>query len=402
MSSYHSSFTYLKQNSSDDFKLLITHFDADSGETDSGLTQEQVYTSSYNGAKRILYGTRWSSVPTVKITVIKQNRSDFTVAECRAIYKWLTGNPIASWLDLYAGDDLKYSFLGTVQDVKPEKLDARTIGMNIYFESLHPWAFSPEQTSSTSFGQALDVDEGVLYKMGQNLDVNNAGVLSNGTNATFDISEDGVIYIDNSVEMSIENDSDDLYSCIPLYTKFVNINSTEFSITNETLYDMTDGADGFTEINNLIAGETIELTAEKMIMSDAPNRIFGDSFNFIWPKLISGVNKIVVSGSGKGEVYFTYRNIIKIGDCAIDVFTSDNDDCDCSDNTTYGTISWSDIADTPTTIGGYGITDAYTSAEIDTKIENIEVSGGGGGGVAGDVTIDEAELNQMLDEILGD
>ena len=49
MSSYHSSFTYLNKNSQEDFKWVITHFDPDNGETDSFLSQDQIYTESYNG-----------------------------------------------------------------------------------------------------------------------------------------------------------------------------------------------------------------------------------------------------------------------------------------------------------------------------------------------------------------
>ena len=60
-----------------------------------------------------------------------------------------------------------------------------------------------------------------------------------------------------------------------------------------------------------------------------------------------------------------------------------------------GTIAWSNITDTPTTIEGYGITDAYTMTQVDNKIENIEVSGGGS------VDIDEDELNNMLSDVLG-
>lgn len=387
MSSYHSSFTYLGKDSQKDFGLLVSHFEADQGESESFMTQEQIHTSSYNGSKRLLYGTKWTSVATVKITVIKQNHSDFSVTECRAIYKWLTGNPVASWLDLYAGGFLKYGFLGTIQDVKPEKLDARTIGMNIYFESLHPWAYSPIQKAATSFGQALEVDDGVMFKEGQNLTVSDMGILNNGSNAVFNIDNEGVIYIDNSVMLPINNEGDDLYSYVPLNTKIININSDDIVIKNETLYEMTNGVDGLTELHGVYAGEVIELTAEQMILSDASNRIFGDSFNFIWPKLVPGDNKIVVSGSGQGEIEFTYRYPIKIGDCAIDVYIDNDSDCVCSDNTMYGTVAWEDVVNTPTTIGGYGITDAYTDVEVDIKIANLDIS--------------EPDLNQMLDDVLG-
>jgi hypothetical protein len=392
MSSYHSSFSYLNKNSKDNFQWLIVHFEADQGETDSYLSQEQIYTDSYSGRKRLLYGTKWSEVANIKITVIKQNGSNFSVQECRDAYKWLTGNPMASWLDLYAGDKLQYSFLGTVQDVKPEKLDARTVGLNIYFESVSPWAYSPPQNLQYSFGQDLSVNNnGVLGKGSGDalLGITTGGVLYNGTSGgvgLFQITTDGVVYIDNSVKLQIDNKSDDLYSYINLETTFTNQNSPDLFIRNITLKEET-------AITGLSDGEIVTLSAGQFIISDMPNKIFGNSFNFIWPRLAPGINEFIIGGSGIGEVRFTYRYPIKIGDCVIDIYVS-NDDCGCPDNTSYGIVAWDEIVDTPTTLDGYGITDVYTEKEIDAKLENINVEC--------DTTISEAELNNMLAEVLGE
>jgi hypothetical protein len=57
-------------------------------------------------------------------------------------------------------------------------------------------------------------------------------------------------------------------------------------------------------------------------VSDIPNKIFGDTFNFVWPRMCPGKNEIIVStiaGEGKGNFDFSYRYPIKIGDCAVDV-----------------------------------------------------------------------------------
>lgn len=323
MSSYHSSFSYLGKNSKD-FGWIITSFDADSGEQDSYLSQEQVYTDSYNGAKRILYGTHWNAVATIKITVIKKDHSEFSEAECRSAYRWLTGNPTATWLDLYKGDTIRYSFSCTAQDVKPYKLDARTIGLIIYFESTSPWAYSPEIKETYAFGQTLLTDEnGVLNG---NLSVSNDGILSANNNNIFNVTTDGVAYIDNPTAISIDNPSDDLYSYVYLDITYTNGNSDNLTIKNQTLYDKTNGRDGITEITGMAINEVIKLNANQFIVSDAPNKIFGDSFNFVWPKLIPGNNDIAINGDGDGIVEFTYRYPIKIGDCAIDAFESD--DCD--------------------------------------------------------------------------
>lgn len=323
MSSYHSSFTYLNKNSINDFGWIVVSLDPDNGEMDSGLSQEQVYADSYRGTKRFLYGTKYNSVPVVKITVIKCNGLDFTKNECRSAYRWLTGNPNATWLSLYFGNDLQYEFLGTVQDVKPYKLDARTVALTIYFESISPWAYSSLQTFECSFGQELFVKDGILHNGN---DLNPLKISNDGIISINKISDTGILYFDNSVLISIDNQTDDLYEYTELNTIFTNNNSDYLSIKNETI-------DEETIITNMSLNEVITFDAGQFITSDIPNKIFGNNFNFIWPKLAPGINNLVISGSGSGSITFTYRYPIKIGDCAIDILDVINDlDCGCNSN----------------------------------------------------------------------
>ena len=83
---------------------------------------------------------------------------------------------------------------------------------------------------------------------------------------------------------------------------------------------------------------------------------------------------------------------INCGNCPDDGNGNNNSDVEFN-----GTISWDNITDTPTTIAGYGIANAYTKDEVDYEIANIEVTGGGGDSV----NVDEKELDQMLSDILG-
>lgn len=406
MSSYHSKFTYLNKDSKKDLGWIIVHFDPDQGETDSYLTQEQIFTDSYNGSKRILYGTKWTEVARPKITVIKQDGSGFNLSECREAYRWLTGNPNASWLDLYVNDELQYSFLVTVQDVKPQKLDARTVGMNIYFEATSPWAYSPLQTVNYKFEYPLTADSNnVLMSDSQGviLDVNSDGVLYNKQDKQFKVTSAGVAYFDyihtteyysnskntvssNSSVITINNQSDDLYSYVYLNVVFTNKNNSRISINNTTLNEETT-------ISLSSANEIVTLTPNHFITSDVPNKTFGDAFNYVWPRLKPGINKFKVTGTvnGEGEIQFQYRYPIKPGDCAIDIDVVGNDLC-CgngtgdTNNTTSELVPWDNIINTPTTIEGYGIADAYNMVEVDNKIKNT--------------TVDEQELNDMLSSIL--
>ena len=118
-----------------------------------------------------------------------------------------------------------------------------------------------------------------------------------------------------------------------------------------------------------------------------------------------GTNNFIIEGGGNGLVEFSYRYPMKVGDCAMDISTYGSDIiCGSSDDIpSYDTVRWQDITGTPTTIEGYGITDAYTKVEVDTLIEDIDIDiGGNAPTVDGSaVTIDENELNAMLENILG-
>ena len=325
MSSYHAKFSYLNKNSKDNFNWRITHFEPDQGEMESGLSQEQIYADMYNGKRRLLYGTKYNSTANIKITVVKHDYSDFSVSECRDAYRWLTGSPTANWLDLYVGDELKYSFLCTVQDVKPEKLDSRTVGLHIYFESVSPWAYSPVQNFRCNFEQHLSLNsDGVLIPTDSNnvLNITDDGVLYNSTTggAAFQINESGVTSIDNSVDIQVDNKTDDLYTYIYLNVVLMSFTSDYLSIKNKTLNEETI-------ITGMSANEMIQLKPEQFIISSVPNKIFGDDFNFVWPRLKPGINKFSISGSGSGDVTFSYRYPIKIGDCTIDSNELNYDDC---------------------------------------------------------------------------
>lgn len=324
MSSYHTSFNYLGKNSITDYSLLITSFDGDSGENDSFLGMEQVYTESYDGTKRNLYGLKYNSVALVKITLVKPDGSDFSVAENRKILKWLTGHRQASWLDLYEGETLAYSFWGSVTNVQQQKMDARVVGIILTFESTTPWAYSAPQKYNCRFGEAnLSFDaDGSIYKgtiASSMLGIDEDGVLFNDSqdiNATFNITTYGVIYNSDDILLSIDNQSDDLYTYINLDMTYENIAGNEtgniLTIINETLGETTS-------IIDISQNEIVTLNSGQFITSSLPNKIFGDKFNFVWPRLAPGINNFKINGSGKGKVEFTCRYPMKIGDCAVDI-----------------------------------------------------------------------------------
>lgn len=400
MSSYFPSFTYNKLNSLKDKNLIVVAFDADEGEVDTFLGMDPIYTESAFGTKRLDYGAKYNSVAVIRISVIKMNGKDFTVAEVRDFLKWTTGARTNSYLDLVANDEVKFSYLGRVTSAYQQKMDARIVGLTIEFTSVSPWAYSSIQHESYTLNQSIKIDdEGVIYKSGDTtaLNIDENGILYN--NSLISVTTDGVAYIDNTSILEIDNQTDDLYTPIYLNTTINNQTSESISIKNITLNEETT-------ITNIQPNEMITLSAEQFIISDVPNKIFGNTFNFVWPRLAPGVNEFIVSGDGDGSVEFTYRYPIKLGDIAIDLDTimsvcGDNtpsdDDSISGGNTSSGgnqnnnisgTISWNNITNTPTTLKGYGIKDAYTINEVNAKVQNVEIN--------------EQELNDTLADILGE
>ena len=393
MASYHSSFTYNGLNSAKDMGLIIAAFasDTDNGLTDTFLSMDISSDDYYDGTKRYTYNSRYNTQATVTITVVKNNGKDFSLQQVRSCLKWLTGAKTDSWLDMYNGDEIKYSFLGRVTNVQNYKLDARIVGLIITFTSVSPWAYSAPQVFDCSIYQLIDItEEGVLLKGGDNavpLGTDSEGVLSVSyldNNNYFNITGDGVAYIDNSYRTVIDNQSDDLYTYIYLDIDYINESSSFVSIRNVTLGEET-------KVTSIRTNESISISAKQFIISDVPNKIFGDTFNFVWPRLQPGLNDFIVEGDGRGSAKFTYRYPMKVGDCAMDITIEGGMDCSgCDEIFPYDTVPWEKITGTPTSIGGYGINNAYTKVEVDQKIEDN-----------GNANISEAELQKMLTDTLG-
>lgn len=439
MASYHTSFSYNGTNSFKNMGLIITSFEPDDEFKDTFLSMDVISDDYYDGTKKYTYGSKYNQQANISITVIKHDGSDFSVNEVRSCLRWLTGARVDSWLDMYVSDDIVYSFLGRVTDVKQRKMDARTIGLEIIFSSISPWAYSTPQSFECVIKEPLViVEDGVLTTDNPDIitlcsDNGSLYVKYIDESSYFKMVNEHVAYIDNAYAETIDNKSDDLYTYIYLDIDYENENCTHLAIANKTLKETST-------INDISKNEHISLSSKQFIISSIDGKIFGDDFNFVWPRLQPGINQLLIQGDSRGTAKFTYRYPIKIGDCAMDVSVyGDKIGCGCDGYMpSYDTVKWEDIVGAPTTLGGYGITDAYTADEVDNKIENVdvewsdvnntpttiegygikdayttsdvytktevddkiddvEISGGGGGST----NIDEDELNKMLDDILG-
>lgn len=333
MSSYYPSFSYtspngVRYNSFKDKNLIVVHFESgDSGEVDTFLGMEPVYSDNAYGTRRFDYGARYKDVAVIRISVMKPNGEDFSVSEVRDFLRWTSGSRKITCLDLsdiiQDGDEIKevvqYSFFGRITSIYQQKLDSRTVGFVIEHTSISPYAYSPVYTTMCSFKQVLSVDDdGALYDIRYNelpYDEEKDAVVS--ASVAFSVADSDVVHIDNSTHIRIKNETDDLSDYVYLDTIFNSDTSDHLIIKNKTLYDQSDSKDGLTEIAGVHNGETISLGSGQFITSSS-GRMIGNDFNFVWPKLIPGDNHLIVGGSGEGSVGFTYRHPIKIGDCAID------------------------------------------------------------------------------------
>lgn len=268
MSIYHDSFTYKGINSLDK-DLIIVAFDADNGETDTFLSMDNQLSDLKNGVSND-YGAKYNTQANIRVTLIRKDCKNFTQSQFYDVAKWLTGAKYSSWLDLYIGSDINYSFLCKCVDLKQYKMDARTIGVIAEFQSISPWAYSPIQYIGTQ-------------------------------NQT----------ISGTQSFSIDVPSHDLY--IPIFTdvEFSNTTGTSLSLSNKTL-----GME--TKVNNLATSEKVTLKGSAQILySSKDTRIFGDDFNYIWFQLCAGTNEVEITGNG--TITISYRYPIKAGDCVIDV-----------------------------------------------------------------------------------
>lgn len=324
MSVYHTSFSYLGKNSKE-CGWIITHFsdNADTGETDTFLSTSAIYSESYDGTRRQIHGVKYDSVVEAQITVIKQDGTDFGVQDNREALRWLTGSRQATWMDLYMDDEVKYRLLGRVSNVAQYKQDARVRGLIITFESVSPYGYSSLQSKTLEVNGRLDT--------------------------------------------VITCDSDDLYTYVPMNVQFINkVSGGAFEFFNAFYDDKRTSGESSKISGGLGYGEAVTLSENMMISSDNTAKKFGNTFNYIFPRLAAGTNNVTIEGTGT----FTYEYIapVKLGNIAIDLNSVSDPICNPEGEIILDTLDWSRVVNTPVTLEDYGITNAYTKTEVDLLI----------------------------------
>lgn len=355
MSSYHSYFTY-RDYSSIGKGLIICAFDADVGNTSAFLGMDSVYDDNAYTGVRYDYGAKYNEVANIRITLITFDGSDFSVERFRDVARWLSGATKSSWLDLYEGHALAYSFFCKCVNIEHYKLDGRTIGITATFESVSPWAYSPLQTITRqvvnrsleeykdsweqreSYKELAEVLAGA-EKHGWPIVINNLSDerysylypnIEFSNKLVYKFTGDGETdkfvlrhRVPNITSVTVGgNEVDDyfykegviIFKEPPTHDAPICING-HFGETPLLILNKTTGE--FTAIYNIAVDETITINSNQIIHSNKNSRIFGDDFNFVWPRLVYGDN--VITTAGTGTLKITYRYPVKIGDCVINV-----------------------------------------------------------------------------------
>ena len=123
MSVYHPIIRF-KEKTNFDFELTVSHFDADSGEVDSYLTMEPVYTENFDGGLRNDFGAKYTDVARPVVTFIESDGSNLTPYKVRNVLRWLTGSKDISFMDICNDEGVSVcAYIGRFTDVKLHKID---------------------------------------------------------------------------------------------------------------------------------------------------------------------------------------------------------------------------------------------------------------------------------------
>lgn len=253
---YHPKIEFRSRSNYDE-RLVVATFNPDSGETDTYLSMEPVYTDSYDGSMRTDYGAKYNDVAKPSVTFVDIDGEDIQPFKVKSVLRWLTGSRQNAWMDVYNMDgEIVCSYLGRFTDIKLQKMDARVIGIRAEFTSVSPWAYSEVKTVRMS--------------------------------------------LNGETNFNIDNESDDLYSCIYPRVIFTNNqNGANLSIKNNTIGEETI-------FKQLQQGEVVTIDNNFVAYSNNTSRIFNDDFNFVFPALSSGINSFQATGGGELTIAFRY------------------------------------------------------------------------------------------------
>jgi hypothetical protein len=313
--------------SSRDFNLWVgLSFESDSGETNTFLSRDAIVSEVYDGTLKRAHGYKWSETLTPKMTFIKDDYSDFTQEENRAILRWLTGSKNATFLDVYKDDSevIEYCLLGNFINVSQYKMgNGRVVGYVAEFESLTPWALSPLKTVTKSITDpndctvtidvSTDEPESAIYPRITIVQDNIESVVNvNHVYGEIDEWTDGTVYYYAGTGQYFWKDADGVKHTSTTNTS--GFDTISVSIMNTYIDNDGNLRSTNTLVKNNVKGETVVLDGANRVVSSSRinGRVFGNDFTWSWLPLIVGQN--MVSVLGNCTITIEWREPIKCGD----------------------------------------------------------------------------------------
>lgn len=291
-------------------------FDGDDGDISTFLGKEAIYSESYNGSQRRVYGYKYNEVFTPQITFIKQDYSEFTMEENRRILSWLTGSHSPSWLTVYSDDSdtIAYEILGNFTSCSQYKLsNGQIIGYVCDFECVSPYAYSPIKTITKIINQPTTInlscqsDEECSY-------VYPKITITQGDSVVVNIDEtlaSKIFRDDNYIDGTVYSYDNKYYWKDMTSPAGITRDVNDSGITTTSTVIINKTTNTKTYIKNRGRGEITIIDGANKVITTTNKSVIGDNFNWSWIPLAIGNNTIEIIGNC--TVTVEYREPIKAG-----------------------------------------------------------------------------------------
>lgn len=343
-----------------DYDVIVdVSFSDDNSEVDSFLNKEVISSTSWDGSYKRIHGYKYNQPLTATLTFVKNDFSDFNDWENRRILSWLSSGDEIQKLEIYKDDTevISYVLYGNIITLQQRKIaNNRVIGYICEFENTSPYAYSPTKTIE----RTVSPSESILIKCYSDEEEKKLYpkiTITIGDNIYLDTNEDpmqssfemmpNTVYRYNDPQYA---DTDDphiyYYVCIngkkyalagifPAGTKIEEQTSdsstkglcylclNDMKVYQGCIIDNSGYGWNFmckvgngvevsntykygnktTVVKSTIVGcykneiITLDGTNRVIVSSNTPLRVFGNDFNWKFPYLIKGENKITISGN---------------------------------------------------------------------------------------------------------
>ena len=306
--------------------IMCVAMDSDNGETPSFLNREATSSESHDGRYKRIHSFKYTETFAPKFTFFKKDFSNFEMDEVRIVLKWLTSKDTTALLEAYYDDSnvVSWASIGGFVELQTYKLaNNRTIAITAVWDSISPFAFSDLYTvkktisSDTDNKITIDIDTDDNKPVYPRITITHKGSvvrIPTGTVLTYlsDMIENTAYFNGTTYYWKTEDSTDPVYFHSSTTNPSLSTTSVKFTNTHIDFFNQPTVLNSTIVKNNQTTENVILDGANKIVLSNSTNRIFGDNFNWQWLELYDGKNEITVEGNC--EVTLEWREIRKVGE----------------------------------------------------------------------------------------